>query len=406
MAAADRNQLLAPRARGVRSSAIRDLLALTASPDVLSLAGGLPAFETLPADDVAVAVGEALATERSALQYGQTEGEGPLRAWIAAHELRGSSGRGVDADRVLVTHGSQQALRLLVEALLEPGDVVVVERPSYLGMLQALATSGAEVVDVTCDADGIDVDELGALLAAGLRPKLVYLAPTFQNPSGSVLPDERRAALGELAGRHGFVVVDDDPYRALAFEAVPSRLRDHVPDDLAVTLGSFSKTLAPGLRVGWVHGPAWLTTVLTRLKQAADLHTNSLGQRVVTSLVTREGWLDDAVSQRRLLYRRRADAAVAALARHLPDLVVAPPRGGMFLWLDLGTDTDALLAAALEHGVAFVPGSAFDHRLRPSTHGRLCYATLDGPDLEEAARRLAAARASIADRCLDRTLPN
>lgn len=393
--------LLARRAAGVRSSAIRDLLALTASPDVLSLAGGLPAFETLPADDVAAAVAETLATERSALQYGQTEGEGPLRAWIAAHEL----GDATATDRVLVTHGSQQALRLLVEAMIEPGDVVVVERPSYLGMLQALATSGAEVVDVPCDADGLDVDELGALLAAGLRPKLCYLAPTFQNPSGSVLPDERRSAVGDLAARYGFVVVDDDPYRALGFEAVPSRLRDHVPDDLAVTLGSFSKTLAPGLRVGWVHGPAWLTTVLTRLKQAADLHTNSLGQRVVTSLVARDGWLDDAVAQRRALYGRRAAAAADALATHLPDLAVPTPRGGMFLWLDLGIDTDALLAAALEHGVAFVPGSAFDHRLRSSTHGRLCYATLDGPDLGEAARRLAAARASIADRCPAPTTP-
>lgn len=397
MAPAD---LLAARAAGLRSSAIRDLLALTAAPDVLSLAGGLPAFETLPADDVATAVVELLAAGRGALQYGQTEGEGVLRAWIAEHELDGAT-----ADRVLVTHGSQQALRLLVEALVEPGDAVVVERPSYLGMLQALATSGADVVDVACDEDGIDVDELAALLAAGLRPKLCYLAPTFQNPSGSVLPDERRAVLGELAERHGFVVIDDDPYRELGFEAVPTRLRAFVPDDLAVTLGSFSKTLAPGLRVGWVHGPAWLTPILTRLKQAADLHTNSLGQGVVASLVARPGWLEDAVAQRRVLYRRRAEAATAALARHLPDLVVPSPRGGMFVWLDLGVDTDELLAAALAHGVAFVPGSAFDHRLRPSRHGRLCYATLDGPDLDEAARRLATARASITDRWPTPTSP-
>jgi 2-aminoadipate transaminase len=400
MAAADRTHLLASRAAGVRSSAIRDLLALTADPRVLSLAGGLPAFETLPADDVTAAVAEVLATERAAIQYGQTEGDAGLRAWIASHELGEPT-----AERVLVTHGSQQALRLLVEALVEPDDVVVVERPSYLGMLQALATSGAEVVDVACDDDGIDVDELATLLAAGLRPKLCYLAPTFQNPSGSVLPDERRAVLGELAGRYGFVVIDDDPYRELGFGPVPSRLRRFVPDDLAVTLGSFSKTLAPGLRVGWVHGPAWLTPILTRLKQAADLHTNGLGQRVVATLVERPGWLDAAIAQRRTLYRARATAAAGALARHLPDLAVPTPRGGMFLWLDLGTDTDELLATGLEHGVAFVPGSAFDHRLRPSTHGRLCYATLDGPDLEEAARRLAAARASIADRCTAPSTP-
>jgi 2-aminoadipate transaminase len=391
MGAAD---LLATRAAGLRSSAIRDLLALTASPDVLSLAGGLPAAETLPTDDVARAVRD---LDAGALQYGPTEGEPALRQWIADHELGG-----VDPAQVLVTHGSQQALRLLVEALVEPGDVVVVERPSYLGMLQALATSGARIVDVTADADGLVVDELAALLAAGLRPKLCYLAPTFQNPGGTVLPNHRRKALAELAAGHGFVVVDDDPYRALGFDddaTPPDRLRDHVPAPLAVTLGSFSKTLAPGLRVGWVHAPQWLVGPMTRLKQAADLHTNVLGQRIVASLVTQDGWLDDAVAARRDLYRRRAKAAAAALQVHLPDLDVPTPRGGMFLWLDLGVDTDALLPAAVDHGVAFVPGSAFHHALRPSTHGRLCFATLDAPELTEAARRLAAARATIVDRC-------
>jgi 2-aminoadipate transaminase len=400
MAAAD---LLAARAAGLRSSAIRDLLALTASADVLSLAGGLPAMEALPADDVARAVADELAAERGGLQYGPTEGEPALRRWIAEVELAG-----VEPDRVLVTHGSQQALRLLVEALVEPGDVVVVERPSYLGMLQALATSGASVVDVAADADGLVVDELGALLAAGLRPKLCYLAPTFQNPSGSVLPDARRAVLGELSARYGFVVVDDDPYRALGFDSVvPQRLRAFVPDDLAVTLGSFSKTLAPGLRVGWVHAPAWLVGPLTRLKQAADLHTTSLGQRVVTRLVSRPGWLEDAVALRRDLYRRRAAAAVAALRRHEPTLAVREPRGGMFLWVDLGVDTDDLLGEALVDGVAFVPGSAFDHQLRRSTFGRICFSTLDAPDLDEAARRLSVARGrlrgTIAARCPDPT---
>ena len=394
--------LLAARAAGLRSSAIRDLLALTASADVLSLAGGLPAIETLPGDDVAAAVAEELAADRGALQYGPTEGEPALRRWIADVELEGAG-----AERVLVTHGSQQALRLLVEALVEPGDVVVVERPSYLGMLQALATSGAEVVDVAADADGMIVDELGALLAAGLRPKLCYLAPTFQNPSGSVLPDHRRVVLGELASRHGFVVIDDDPYRALGFEPVPHRLRDFVADDWAITLGSFSKTLAPGLRVGWVHLPAWLVAPMARLKQAADLHTTTIGQRVVRRLVTQPGWLDSAVAQRRILYGTRAAAAVAALARHLPDVDVTRPRGGMFVWLDLGIDTEVLLQSCLDEGVAFVPGSAFDHRLRPSTHGRVCFATLDAPELDEAARRMAVARdrlrGTIATRCQDTT---
>lgn len=395
LAAMGTTDLLSARAAGLGSSAIRDLLALTASTEVLSLAGGLPASETLPVDDVARAVA---AVDAAALQYGPTEGEPDLRRWIADHELGG-----VDPSRVLVTHGSQQALRLLVEALLEPGDVVVVERPSYLGMLQALATSGATVVEVPTDAEGLVVDELGALLAAGLRPKLCYLAPTFQNPGGSVLPELRRRILGVLAAQYGFVVVDDDPYRALSFDGPPPhRLRAFVPDDLAVTLGSFSKTLSPGLRVGWTHLPEWLAGPVTRLKQAADLHTGTLAQRAVTALVTRPGWLEEAVARRRELYGRRAAAAVDALARHLPDVHVPVPRGGMFLWLDLGVDTDVLLPTALDHGVAFVPGSAFLARPRPTTHARVCFATLDAADLDEAARRLAAARGTIAGLCLPR----
>lgn len=381
---------VAQRGRNAGSSAIRDLLSLVDSDHVLSLAGGLPANGALPTAEVAAAVGTLLSSSADGLQYGATEGEPALRRWIAAHELGG-----VDPAHVVVTHGSQQALRLLVDALVDPGDVVVVERTSYAGMLQALAPSGAVVVDVPGDEHGMDTEAFEALLAAGARPTLCYLAPTFQNPTGTVLPSRRRRHLGALAREYGFVVIDDDPYRALAFEAPPERLRDHVPEDLAVTLGSFSKTVAPGLRVGWVHTPDWLVDPVVRLKQSADLQTSSLAQQVVHSLVADDGWFDTHIDAVRELYRHRASVLAGAIRRHLGvSAVCSVPHGGMFVWLtlpELDGDTDTLLGVALEEGVAFVPGSAFDPGGRPSRSARLCFATLDDHELDLAVERLSRA---------------
>ena len=282
-----------------------------------------------------------------------------------------------------------------MDALVDPGDTVVVERTSYVGMLQVLTPSGAQLVDVGSDEHGMVCDELELLLASGLRPKLVYLAPTFQNPTGTVLSGERRRHLGRLAAHHGFVVVDDDPYRSLGFEEPPERLRDHVPADLAVTVGSFSKSIAPGLRVGWVHAPEWLTPALVRLKQSVDLHTGSLSQRLVLDLVERPGWCAARAGRQRELHSSRAGALAAALERHLGETArFYEPRGGMFTWVrfDLeGADTDALLPLAIEHGVAVVPGSAFDPAGRPSPDARVCFATLDEADLDMAVARLARA---------------
>lgn len=378
------------RGRSAGSSAIRDLLSIVDSDRILSLAGGLPATGALPTAEVTAAVGTLLSSSAEGLQYGPTEGDPALRRWIATHELGC-----VDPTHVLVTHGSQQALRLLVDALVDPGDVVIVERTSYVGMLQALAPSGAVVVDVPGDEHGMDTDAFEAVLVAGARPTLCYLAPTFQNPTGTVLASHRRRHLGALAREYGFLVIDDDPYRALAFEPPPERLREHVPEDLAVTLGSFSKTVAPGLRVGWVHMPDWLLDPLVRLKQSADLHTSSLAQQVVHSLVADEGWLDTHIGGVRALYRHRASVLVRAIERHLGSAAVCSvPQGGMFVWLTLpglDGDTDALLGAALEEGVAFVPGSAFDPSGRPSRSARLCFATLDDDELDLAVERLARA---------------
>ena len=381
---------LSVRAGRSGSSVIRDLLSVVDDDHILSLAGGLPDTTRLPGGDVARVVDRVCSGPGSALQYGPTEGEPALREWIAGHELDGA-----DPSRVLVTHGAQQALGLVVEALVDPGDVVVVERASYVGMLQPLGRAGAEFVDVGSDAEGMRTDELESLLLAGIRPVLCYVCPTYQNPTGTVLSAARRRHLGELAGRYGFVVVDDDPYRDLGSVAPPPRLREFVPDRLAVSVGSFSKTVAPGLRVGWVHAPAELTAAMVTMKQADDLHTSTLAQRVLLELLDTPGWLERRIAATVHANRPRARALVDGLTSRLgPRVEVDPVDGGMFVWATFPgcpIDTDALFPIALEQGVAIVPGSAFDHRGRPSRSARLCFATLDVDQLDVAAGRLAAA---------------
>lgn len=377
--------LLARRVADVPSSVIRDLLSLVDSDRVLSLAGGLPPTELLPDDEVAAVAARVLG-RGGALQYGPTEGFDPLRDWIAGDRLGG-----VDRDGVLVTHGSQQALDLLVRVLVDPGDVVVTETPTYLGMLQALGGSGARVEAIPTDADGIDTGALEARLEGGLRPKLAYLAPTHQNPSGAVMSVDRRAHLGALAERFRFVVVDDDPYRELGFEAAPPRLRQFVPADLAVTLGTFSKTVAPGLRVGWVHLPRWLHGPMVRAKQAADLHTSILNQRIVHE-VLRTGMLDEHVPAIRARYQLQRDAMQAALERHMTGLATwARPTGGMFFWLELreGIDAMALLPRAVEAGMAYVPGAAFYAQAARANTLRLSFVTASPAQIAQGVEMLA-----------------
>lgn len=391
---------LSRAARRVPSSAIRDLLALTASDDVLSLAGGLPALGEVD-DPVMADIAARVVGDPAGLQYGPTEGWPPLRAWIAARLADSPGAPPAACDDIRVTHGSQQAIDLVVRALVDAGDTVVVERPTYLGAVQALAPADARVQAVPVDDDGMDTERLAAALAGGLRPRLCYLAPTFQNPSGSVMSAERRAHLGDLAGRYGFVVVDDDPYRELGFESPPRRLRHWVPPELSVTLGTFSKILAPGLRVGWVHGPAWLVASLTRLKQATDLHTSTAAQRIVAEAVALPGWLDRRTAHLVELYRHRAGVLTTELRTRAGERIeVGAARGGMFLWARLPGDADAaaLLPRALHHGVAFVPGAAFACDDTASPHLRLCFATLDDALLAEAARRMARVLDGVADR--------
>jgi 2-aminoadipate transaminase len=385
---ADLGLRLAAAPRRIRSSAIRDLLAITERPDVLSLAGGLPAPDAFPVDEIAAATTEVLAEDGAgALQYAATAGFAPLRRWVADGYADGT-----DPDHVVITHGAQQALELVARALVDPGDVVALADPGYVGAIQALRLEGADLLGVPSDAEGLRVDVLADHLTAGVRPAVVYVVAQLDNPTGATLSLERRRALAELADRYGFVIVDDDPYGALRWApGVPVPLRSL--SDRVVTLGTTSKVLCPGLRVGWAAGPPELAQALTLLKQAVDLQTATLTQRIAHRVLDRPGFLPPRLAHLRATYEGRCTALLGALDRHLGGrLVCDRPDGGMFVWGRLpGVDTAALLAPAVDAGMAFVPGTAFAVDGRPTDALRLSFATLPEPDLDEAVARLARA---------------
>ncbi len=379
---------LSRRLADVRGSAIRDLLTLTARPDVLSLAGGLPAADLLPRERIAEAAAAAL-TDPASVQYSETGGLARLREVVAAHES-GRCDRAIGASRVVVTTGSQQALDLLARVLLDPGDAVVVEDPAYVGALQVFQAAGAALHTVPLDADGMRVDVLADRLATGLRPRLVHTVSSFHNPRGVTMDEPRRRELAALADRYGFLVVEDDPYGLLAFDGPPPAPVAAYGDRI-VRLGSASKILAPALRVGWLTGPAQVCGAVERLKQCTDLCTSALTQAVAADLLADTAWFEAHLDGVRTATAARAVAFTGAVAELLPQVRCSTPTGGMFCWLDFpdGTDTAALLPRALDNGVGFVPGSAFAvDRPLPSS-ARCCFASLPASALREAVRRLA-----------------
>lgn len=381
--------LLTDHARTARSSVIREILALVDTPGVLSLAGGMPDPATFPVDELAAAAAVAIRDEAgAALQYGRTEGMPELRATVAALFAE-RCGRTRHADEVLVTSGSQQALDLVGRAFVDPGDVVAIDDPGYLGAIQALDQRRPEWLPIPVDRDGMDTQVLEASIQRGARPKLVYTVTDFQNPTGAVLHPDRRRHLAQLADRWGFVVVEDDPYGRIRFGEP-----DHPPistwSDRVISLGTTSKTIAPGLRVGWAIAPSDIVATLARLKQATDLHTSSLGQHLVLALLRAPGWTAERGDTLRRFYVERAEVLRAALVGALPTAEIEPARGGLFLWVDLpGADARTLLPWAVAAGVAFVPGSAFSTSERGvATTLRVTYATLAPAALREAAERL------------------
>ncbi|MGY4982747.1 aminotransferase-like domain-containing protein [Streptomyces sp. 900105755] len=380
---------LAARSRTVGGSPVREILAVTARPEVINFAGGLPAPELFDREGIAAAFRAVLeeAPER-ALQYSTTEGEPALRQRLAAR----ISARGLPtaADDLLVTTGSQQALSLLASALIDPGDTILVESPCYLAALQVFGLAGARVLPVPGDADGVDPAALEELIRAE-RPKLLYLVPTFQNPTGRTVPAARRAALATTAARHGLWIIEDDPYGELRYDG------DHVPwiasfpgaEDRTVLLGSFSKVMAPGLRLGWLRAPGALRRACAVAKQAADLHTPTLNQLAAARYLD---VLDAHVAKVRAVYGERRDAMLTHLADALPaGSTWNRPEGGMFLWARLPSsyDTTALLRQVVEQNVAYVPGEPFYAADPDRSTLRLCFVTQTPEQIAEGLRRLA-----------------
>ncbi|MDX3458763.1 PLP-dependent aminotransferase family protein [Streptomyces sp. ME02-8801-2C] len=381
---------LAARARAVGGSAVRDILAVTARPEVINFAGGLPAPELFDAEGVAAAFRDVFAdTPARALQYATTEGEPALREALAIrHTARGLP---TDADDLLVTTGSQQALSLLATALIEPGDVVLVETPCYLAALQVFGLAGAQVVAVAGDADGIDPGALEELVVRH-RPKLLYTVPTFRNPTGQTMPADRRAAVAEVAARLGLWIVEDDPYGELRFEGerVPWIASLPGAEDRTVLLGSFSKVMAPGLRLGWLRAPEVLRRACAVAKQAADLHTPTVNQLAAARYLADQD-LDAHVRRVAGVYGERRDAMLAGIGDALPEgSTWTRPEGGMFLWARLpeSYDTGALLRDVVEQGVAYVPGAPFFVGEGGRATLRLCFVTQTPEEIGEGLRRL------------------
>jgi 2-aminoadipate transaminase len=391
------------RTKGITSSQIRELLKYTQKPGMISFGGGLPAPDVFPVQRFEEACHKVL-TEHSAaaLQYGETEGYRPLRELIANNMAR--YGIKAQPGNVLITSGSQQALDLIGKLFINRGDRVLVEAPTYLGALQAFNVYGAEYESVLIDDNGLRTELLEEPLRSG--PKFMYVLPNFQNPAGTTLSEERRHELVLLADRYGIPIIEDDPYGQLRYEGehLPSLValdRENLRRDDGYSIGNviylstFSKTLAPGLRLGWIVAPPDVIAKLAQLKQGADLHTSTFTQFVAYE-VARDGFLDKHVKLIRQIYRERRDVMLQALQEFFPPEVTwTHPQGGLFLWVTLpgGLDMKAIFNSAIEQNVAFVPGDSFyanDGR-EGSRHMRLNFSNAAPEQIREGIRRLATA---------------
>ncbi len=383
----------AARAHGMRASEIRALFAVASRPEVVSLAGGMPFIEGLPLEVIGEAVQRLIRTKgTTALQYGSGQGEESLREKII--DVVALEGVEAHPDDVVVTTGSQQALDLVTRIFVDPGDVVVAEAPSYVGALGVFRSYQADVVHVPMDADGLLPAELDATLtrlaAEGRRVKLLYTIPNYQNPAGVTLSLERRPQVLEICRRHGVLVVEDDPYGLLGFEGDPLPALRSFDDEGVLYLGSFSKTFAPGYRVGFVIAPHAVREKLVLASESAILSPSNASQLAVDTYLETCDWRGQIKAYREM-YRERRDALVGALAEHLPSASWNVPAGGFFIWVRLpeGLDAKSMLPRAVTGRVAYVPGTAFYYDGRGADHMRLsfCYPTPER--IREGVRRLA-----------------
>ena len=382
------NWRISERARKLTSSAIREILKVTERPEVISFAGGLPSPVTFPVERMREACDRVTRDNpAAAFQYSATEGYAPLREWVAARYSK--DGVTIRPSQVLIVTGSQQALDLLGKVLIDPESPVLVETPTYLGALQSFSMYEPRYVQVPTDENGLIPEGLTPALTQGAR--LLYAQPNFQNPTGRRLPLERRRALAEFARTSPFPVIEDDPYGALDYAGAPLPTLLSMAPDHIVHCGSFSKVLAPGLRLGYIIAPEELHFKLVQAKQATDLHTPSFTQRIVYEVV-KDGFLDEHVPTIRALYRDQCEAMLSALERHMPEGVSwNRPECGMFIWASLPKhiDTMKLLEAAVAENVAFVPGAPFYANDADHSALRLSFVTVPPARIDEGIARLA-----------------
>ena len=392
----------ADRLDNVETSAIRELFKLLGKPGIISFAGGFPDSAMFDVDGIREAVNLALREEPgAALQYGATEGYQPLREQIAAF-MAGKGAQQIAPENLIVTTGSQQALDLLGKTMISPGDKVIVEGPTFLATIQCFRLYGAELISAPIDADGVNTDELEKLIAEH-KPKFVYLIPTFGNPSGALLPLERRKKVLELAVQTNTLVVEDDPYGDLYFGEAPPpsllALSAQIPGsrELLVYCGSLSKVLSPGLRVGWMVAPAELLAKATMCKQFSDAHTSTFAQATAAKYL-QAGRMPATLAKVRAVYGERAQAMGDALRQDLGDaLAFEQPQGGLFVWARLTgargkvADGNVMAKRAIDQGVALVPGTPFYCANPDAATLRLSFATADVARIREGVARLAQA---------------
>ena len=390
-AARDWTASFARRARALGGGEITAILALAGASDVITFSGGFPDPQTFPAGVLAEISGRLLAEDAAvALQYSATEGLASLRSYLAGR-LELLEGLRPGPGELMVTSGGIDCMELLAKSLIDPGDVVVVEAPTYLGAIMAFRGYEADVRAVPMDAGGMRVDALDDLLRGGLRPKVVYTIPDHQNPTGLSLAADRRPALAALARRYGFLILEDVAYRELGFDDVrPPSLWTLAPD-MVVQAGTFSKIFFPGVRLGWAAGPPVIIDQLCTAKQNSDQCSGALGQRMLEEY-GHGGHLDAQLVASRALYERRAGLITRALAEHMPaGTTWTTPRGGFFTWLTLpeGVDTVALTPAARAAKVAYVPGRPFYTDGAGARQLRLAYSRVADDLISEGVRRLA-----------------
>ncbi|MDX6466196.1 MAG: 2-aminoadipate transaminase [Gaiellaceae bacterium] len=383
-------QLFAARTRNDAGDGIATILGYVANPDLISFAGGFPDPQTFPAEQTAAIIQDlASAGDAAAFQYAPTRGLAGTRDAMSSRIEALQGARPAD-DELLVTSGGIEALELVSKSFLDKGDTVVVEGPTYLGAIMAFRGFEANVDAVPLDDEGLDVDDLAARLARGLRPKLLYTIPDHQNPAGVTLSAERRAALVELARRYGFLIVEDVAYRELGFDGSALESLWSLGRDVVVQAGTTSKTFCPGTRLGWAAGPAEIVAQLVAAKQNTDQCASALAQRIYEEY-SRRGWIDEQLPRSRALYARRCERLLGALERTMPEGVEwTRPSGGFFSWLTLPVDAGELARRAVDQGVAVVPGGPFFPDGQGTTNLRLSYSNVADELIDVGIERIAA----------------